>query len=542
MLKIFESRNKKISNLIQLGDYLGYSIRENVQLFSVDGTEDKVTYLTENKKIISGNYLIRNNSYILENISIEDSDIFTNDKRFDNKVKNQVSIFLEGLYNDDYTDANRTFSDVVDILTSRTHYQSISEKLEKKASIFDKTQNILESEEFERFVEVLPELVGFLTENKDQITSQVPEIVNSLKLSEAVSNSFNVPTITIDTLKENGRFEFLDNSQKSIYEMICKQELVKKEILEAKEAFDLVWASEPVIDNLASKIFSNDGEVEDALVEAIKELPYIALLSKKKIFETLTRNLGHSTEHISEKELKTYSRVLFEMKKPAREQLTHLLSEKYGVNLQYLKESYSFKSLINTQVVLFEAISRIAPKNSVLKQTLSEFSTSLKAKNGIQGIDINNIIQQVFQHADYSKEEIPLMESFSFNEVKKAFEKSKDLVQSIIREDHSEGDEENPKAKSKTSDEDDDDDDEGDKKKKNGKKNKGKKSKDEEEDDDKKDKKDSGDIQEEEVEEPEAEEEEAPENIMSDEEVMKAIKSLSDIVNGVGIEDDKETN
>ena len=550
MLKIFESRNKKISNLIQLGDYLGYSIRENVQLFSVDGTEDKVTYLTENKKIISGNYIIQNNSYILENIIIEDSDIFTDDKRFDNKVKNQVSIFLEGLYTDDYTEANGTFGDVVDILTSRTHYQSISEKLEKKASIFNKTQNILESEEFERFVEILPELVGFLTENKDQITSQVPEVMNSLKLSEAVSDSFNVPLVSVDSLKENGRFEFLDNSQKSIYEMICKQELVKKEILEAKEAFDLVWADEPVIDKLASKIFSTDSEVEDTLAEAIKELPYIALLSKKKIFETLSRNLGHSTEHISEKELKTYSRVLFEMKKPARDQLTHLLSEKYGVNLQYLKESYSFKSLINTQVVLFEAISRIAPKNSVLKQTLSEFSTSLKAKNGIQGIDINNIIQQVFQHADYSKEEIPLMESFSFNEVKKAFEESKSLVQSIIREDHSEGDEENPKAKSKTppktSDEDDDDDDEdddeGDKKKKNGKKNKGKKPKDKEEDDDKKDKKDSGDLQEEEVEESEAEEEEAPENIMSDEEVMKAIKSLSDIVNGVGIEDDKETN
>jgi len=546
MLKIFESRNKKISNLIQLGDYLGYSIRENVQLFSVDGTEDKVTYLTENKKIISGNYLIRNNSYILENITIEDSDIFTDDKRFDNKVKNQVSIFLEGLYNDDYTNANSTFSDVVDILTSRTHYQSISEKLEKKASVFNKTQNILESEEFERFVEVLPELVGFLTENKDQITSQVPEIINSLKLSEAVSNSFNVPLVSVDSLKENGRFEFIDNSQKSIYEMICKQELVKKEILEAKEAFDLVWASEPVINNLASKIFSSDMEVEDALTETIKELPYMALLSKKKIFETLSRNLGHSTEHISEKELKAYSRVLFEMKKPAREQLTHLLSEKYGVNLQYLKESYSFKSLINTQVVLFEAISRIAPKNSVLKQTISEFSTFLKTKNGIQGVDINNIIQQVFQHANYSKEEIPLMESFSFDEIKKAFEKSKDLVQSIIREDHSEGDEENPKAKPKNdkddNDDDGDDDEEGNKKKKNGKKDKGKKSKDEEEDDDKKDKKDSGDLQEEEVEESEAEEEEAPENIMSDEEVRKAIKSLSDIVNGVGIEDDKETN
>ena len=47
MLKMFESRNRKLSNLIQLGDFLGYAIRENIQLFSVNSLEDKVTYLTE---------------------------------------------------------------------------------------------------------------------------------------------------------------------------------------------------------------------------------------------------------------------------------------------------------------------------------------------------------------------------------------------------------------------------------------------------------------------------------------------------------------
>jgi len=46
MLKMFESRNKKISDIIKLGDYLGYSLRENIQVFSVDGMENKVTYLT----------------------------------------------------------------------------------------------------------------------------------------------------------------------------------------------------------------------------------------------------------------------------------------------------------------------------------------------------------------------------------------------------------------------------------------------------------------------------------------------------------------
>ena len=513
MLKIFESRNKKISNLIQLGDYLGYSIRENVQLFSIDGVKNTVTYLTESNKIISGNYLIQNNSYILEDIEVQDSSVFTNDERFDEGVKNQVSFFLESLYHDDYTGADNKFLDVVDILTSRTHFQNISDKLSKKTKVFNATQNILESQEFSRFTEIIPELVSFLTENKDQITSQIPEILNSLKLSEAVSNAFNIPSVELSDLQKDKRFEFIDDSKKSIYEMICKQELVKKELLEAKNSFDTVWAAEPVID-------------------------------------TLSRNLGNTYDIISEKELRSYVSLLFEMKKPARKQLAHMLSEKYGVNLQYLKESYSFKSLINTQVVLFESISKIVPKDSVMKEILSEFSTTLKGKNGIQGIDINNIIQQVFQHAGYSQEEIPLMESFSFNEVKQAFEKAKNLVGKIITEDDtSEGDEGSPvdrkkhqkDKKYKDNDEDDeddngeDDDDNGEGKKK--KKKKGKKKEDEEdEDDDKKDKKDPGDLQEEEV------EGEAGKlsHKMSDEEVTKAIKDLSDIVNSVDIGNEED--
>ena len=527
MLKIFESRNKKISNLLQLGDYLGHSIRENVQLFSIDGVEDKVTYLTESKKIISGNYLIKNNSYILEDINIQDSEIFIDDERFDQGVKNQVSLFLESLYHDDYTEADSTFTDVVDILTSRTHYHTISEKLNKKIQIFDTTQNIMESDEFIRFIEVIPELVTFLSENRKQISSQVPEILNSLKLSEAVSNAFNVPVITIDDLKATGRFEFVDNSSKSIYEMICKQELVKKELLEAKSSFDLVWATEPVIDDLASKIFSTDAEVEKSLTEAIKELPYISLLSKKKLFETLSRNLGHSTDHISEKELRAYASTLFEMKKPARQQLTRLLSERFGVNLQYLKESYSFKSLVNTQVVLFESISSIAPKNSVLKQVLSELSSSLKSKNGIQGLDMNNIIQQVFQHAEYSQENLPLMESFSFNEVTKAFEKAEKLVQSIVTEDHSEGDEERVAVLPQ-------EDEEPGPEKEDSESEEGSES--EEETDGEEEQADSGEVQKKEV-------TGSGENFklpkMSDQEIMKSIKSLSDIVNGTDIEDEE---
>jgi len=516
MLKMFESRNRKLTNLIQLGDFLGYAIRENIQLFSVDSLDNKVTYLTESNQLISGNYSIKNNSYILENVEIKSSDIFTDDERFDEGVSNQISLLLEDLYHDNHTGASDTFSDVIDILTSRTHYNNVHQKLQKKAQVFNSSHNIMESEEFQRFVEIIPDLVEFLGTNKEAITQQVPEILNSLKLSESVSNAFAVPKISIEDIEKAKRFEYIDESQKCIYEMICKQELVKKELMEAKNSFDLVWASEPVIDNLASKVFASDEEVEQALTEALKELPYFALISKKKIFETLSRNLGHSSEHISEKDIRSYASDLFEMKKPAREQLTHLLSEKYGVNLQYLKEAYSFKSLLNTQVVLFESVSRIAPKNSVLKQILSEFSSSLKTKNGVQSLDINNIIQQIFQHAEYSKEDIPLMESFSFDEVEKAFQKVEVLIEKVETKEKDDAKEtestETESAETESAE-----------------------TKEKEKEDKEEAEEPTGQVQKEEV-----AQKDAPKKL-SDDELMKAIKDLTSVLNGPeDIEDQEE--
>jgi len=509
MLKIFESRNKKISDIIKLGDYLGYSLRENVQVFSIDGIKNKVTYLTEGKYIVEGTYSIKKGSYILENIKVQKSDTFSDQKKFDSGIKNQVSLFLEDLYHDEYRDAEDSFSDIIDIFTSRAHYQDVSNKLQKKNCLFNETNNILGSEAYDRFIEIIPDLVTFLSENRDSILDQIPEISNSLKLSESVSNAFDIPHLTVEEIKEQGKFEFTDTSSKSIYEMICKQELVKKEILEAKGSFDIVWASEPVIDTLAAKVFASDDEVEDSLVEALKELPYLALVSKKKLFETFRRNLGDSSTLISEKDLKSYVSKLFEMKKPAKDQLTEFLSQKYGVNLQYLKESYSFKSLINTQVVLFETISRLAPKNSVLRQVLSEFSSSLKNKNGVQSIDMNNIIQQIFQHSGFSNENLPLMEIFSFKDVKKAFSKADVLVEkvgTVEKEDQEttdakETEEETPEETKET--------------------------------DDKEDEGDSGEVQEKEV----GDKGSGP---MSDEEVMKAIKSISDVINGEGLDDEED--
>ena len=53
MEKFFNKRDRKISNLNLMADSLGYSLRENVSLFSVDDHSSFVTFVTESGNIIA---------------------------------------------------------------------------------------------------------------------------------------------------------------------------------------------------------------------------------------------------------------------------------------------------------------------------------------------------------------------------------------------------------------------------------------------------------------------------------------------------------
>jgi hypothetical protein len=77
------------------------------------------------------------------------------------------------------------------------------------------------------------------------------------------------------------------------------------------------------------------------------------------------------------------------------------LNERYGVNVQNLKDPVTFKSLLNTQVVIFETLAKISPKKSVQREVLLSLSESLNEKNGVEAIDCNEVIQEVFMAAGY---------------------------------------------------------------------------------------------------------------------------------------------
>ena len=139
--------------------------------------------------------------------------------------------------------------------------------------------------------------------------------------------------------------------------MICRQELVKKELVESKKQFNYVWATNSVIKNLASCIFESEEKIEEALVKAIQEVPYFALASKKSINETVTNCLSRVDGlGVDEKDITEYASRLFEAKKEAREIVIQTLNEKYGVDVQNLSEPVSFKSLSTSKADRFRGV------------------------------------------------------------------------------------------------------------------------------------------------------------------------------------------
>tara|TARA_Y100000385_G_scaffold103115_1_gene106630 strand:- start:181 stop:1530 length:1350 start_codon:yes stop_codon:yes gene_type:complete len=277
----------------------------------------------------------------------------------------------------------------------------------------------------------MPQFTDFLQEQQETI-QEVQEIENAIKLSNSVSQAFDFPRITHKTLEESPEYHISKGLNKSVYELICKQELVKKELLESKKNFEDVWATNAKIRNLATLVFENsDEEVMETLVEAIIEVPFLALTTKKQLFESISNafSLGDSIA-ISEKEIKTFVARLFEMKKPVKQVIINLLNEKYGINVQNLKDTATFSSLSETQVVIFESLARLAPKGSIIKDTLSDLSKMLKNKNGVEVIDVNDVLQECFETCGYDKfcEDFRLVENISFDSI---LEQEVDVVELI---------------------------------------------------------------------------------------------------------------
>ena len=416
---LFENRNTTVTSLLKLGDCLARSLRENVELFSIDSETKAVAYLSERGKVISGKYDFEED-ITFNNIKIQDSKIFTDNDTFDAIVDDRVSSFVGELNSNSYGTANDNFTDILSLWENRLKFENVKKRLVEKSTLFSETQTIIKTEQFQRFLEIMPQFISFLNEERDNI-QKVKEIENAIKLSNSVSTAFNFPRISYETIQEEGTYTIPSGLNKSVYELICKQELVKKELIESKKNFEDVWATNSKIRKLASLIFEDSDEVIlENLVEAVVDVPYLALTTKKQLTESISNAFSLSDNNaISTKELKAYVATLFEMKKPLKQVIINLLNEKYGINVQNLKDTASFKGLANTQVVIFESLMRLAPKKSVVKETLAELSKMLGSKNGVEVIDVNALLQECFNSCNYTNfcDDFKLVEGISFENI-----------------------------------------------------------------------------------------------------------------------------
>jgi hypothetical protein len=377
-------------------------LRENVCIFTIDSANAQVNYLTESGKIITGTYSL-DKDIELTNITIQESEVFNNGEVFDGYVKERIGNLVEGIYYSEYTKAEDSFEEVLSLWRNRLKLNSLQEKLVEKRERLALIEKIVDTDQFQKLLEVTPQLQEFLEDNFDKVKN-IAEIRNAVNLSNTVSQAFNFPRLSYEDLNEGGSYRLVNGTGDSIYEMICRQELVKKELLESKRDFDTIWATNEKVIALANTVFESDEVVLESLFEALKEVPYLALVSKKALMETITNCLGKADGiGINESDIHAHVARIFEIKKEAKKLFIDSINEKYGVDIQNLKEPPTFKSLVNTQIVIFEALTRIVPKGSVLKQVLSEMGNMLKSKSGVETIDVNDYVFELFSDAGYAE-------------------------------------------------------------------------------------------------------------------------------------------
>lgn len=415
LTNLIENRGKEFSNILKIGDYLGRSLRENVELFSVEN--GVATYLTESGKVISGKYSFKP-TLKLTGISVEDSSILENEDAFNSITEKKVSALISSLFEDSFDEAQGTFDKLLGLFETKLSYGRIKDRLIEKTQRFGNQTNIVETSEFKKLVDIKDKIVAFLKEQSN--LKNIPEIKNSVKLASVVAKSFNLPKLTIDSIKESGVYEVTPIANHSVYEHLCRQELVRKELLEAKNHFDSTWAHDDSITELASLIYDSDKDkVYQKIAEIVTDVPYFALATKKQISTLISNAISLSELDVSAKDIQKFVSFIYEAKKNVKDYVLNLLNEKYGINVNNLSETPSFQNLIKTEQLIFYTLSKLAPKDSVIKEHLKNFADSLKIKNGVESIDVVTFLNEVFDSAGYKSaiNETSLMQYLDFNQV-----------------------------------------------------------------------------------------------------------------------------
>ena len=410
---LFNNRNKNFARLSEAGDYLGRRLRENLVIFEIDDAQDTVTYVTESNNLICCNYKEVKGKLTFENFAIDNLDTITSDDSIDLQVEAQISKFIGGLVADKYDTAEGSFDDILSSFSMRAKIEESRKKLGKRIDRFNESFNIKNTKSFKKFNESLPLLEKFLKENKDIITNN-DKLIEGLRLSKVVGDTYNLPQLTLEDLKD----EFLvipANTKKTLYEMVCDKELVRKELLEAKESFTNIWAKNDKIGTLASHIYSNDATIKTSLKEAVADVPYLALSNKVDLVSVMESVFQITNPgNISKKDIREFVNKIYEYKKPMKTLVLETLNNVYGVNVQSLRFIPSFKGLAEVQSDVLGILSESC-EEGILSDVLKEFGATMNRKGGVQVLDVANLLSDVLAAAEVEVVEID--ESFSMKKL-----------------------------------------------------------------------------------------------------------------------------
>jgi len=415
LTNLIENRGKEFSNLIKIGDYLARTLRENVELFSVE--DGVATYLTENGSVISGNYNFKP-TLKLSKIVVEDAEVLENKKAFEEATDKKVMTVLSNLLEDDYQSAEGSFDKILSMYETKLTYERIKSRLEEKTERFGESTKIVSSKEFSRVSEIKDQLVEFLKENEDLLQSA--GMKTGLKLINLVSTSFDLPKRTVDQIQEASEIEVNFVGKTNLYEHLCRKELIQKELLEAKRSFDNIWVDSTSVQDLASMIFENDTDaLTHQVAQVVSDAPYLALATKKQITALMGNCLSMNEVKVTQKDINGFATKIYEMKKPIKQYVLDVLNEKYGIDVRKLDEVPTFRTLAMTESEIITQIAKHAPTDSLIEKTLLEFVDSLKTKNGAETIDLAVFLEEMFSEAGHgeSLNEASLMDYMDFTKV-----------------------------------------------------------------------------------------------------------------------------
>ena len=391
---LLENRNKNLTNLHKAADYLSRSLRENYKLFTVDSQEGTVQFLSENENIITCKYNLKGSVIVLEDLKADTVDNYLSIKRIDGVVSEGISSFISDLRGDRFDKADTSFTDVLNLFEDRNSLDALRFKFTKHSSSFTKNTVIVGSSEFRKLQEAKESLKAFISANRT-VLMENQEIKDSVGIVNAMSNVFSSNVhLTLENVNSAKKLEIDLKDGNNLYEMVCKQELMRQELLESRENFSGAWTTNQAIQELASCIFSDDKALVETMEKVIEEVPYFSFATKADLNETLTSIYEvNSTDTILKKDIKEFVSKIYETKKPVKKELINLLSEKYGVNVANLKFVPTFSNLSKTHSVLFEVLS-MCMEEGILQDVTKDFSKFLTTKGGVEVLEVNDMIRE----------------------------------------------------------------------------------------------------------------------------------------------------